>query len=56
MSNRNRRSQRPKPPRSGNTPYVEAMQGKRSSNAAGPHTPKTAYRRKPKHVKQGYGD
>lgn len=54
MSNRNRRAQRSKAPKSGNTPYAEAMQGKRSSNAAGPHTPRTAYRRRPKHRGQGH--
>lgn len=46
---KNRRPQTSKPAKSGNTPYMEAMQGKRMSNAAGPHKPKTAYTRKPKH-------
>ncbi len=33
-----------------NKALARAMQGKRSSNAAGPHRPDTDYRRKPKHV------
>lgn len=52
MSKRNnRRAQNSKPPKSGNTPYIEAMMGKRGSNAAGPHKSQTDYRRKPKHFK-----
>lgn len=46
----NRRPQTSKPAKSGNTPYIEAMLGKRSSNAAGFHNPPS--RRKPKHVKR----
>lgn len=49
--NKNRRAQTSKPAKSGNTPYMEAMQGKRSSNAAGVHKSKKAYSRKPKHFK-----
>lgn len=48
---KNRRSQVSKPAKSGNTPMMEAMQGKRFSNAAGPHKAATDYRRKPKHFK-----
>lgn len=37
-----------------NKPYMRGMQEIRRSNASGPHTPKTAYKRKPKHKGQGY--
>lgn len=47
--NKNRRPQTRKPAKSGNTRYMEGMQELRRSSAAGPHTPKNAYRRKPKH-------
>lgn len=53
---KNRRPQTSKPAKSGNTPYIEAMLGKRSSSAAGPHRLDTDYRRKPKHTKRGWGD
>jgi hypothetical protein len=43
---KNRRAQTPKVR---NLPLSKAMQGKRSSNAAGPHKAATDYRRKPKH-------
>ena len=49
--NTNRRPQSTKPPKSGNTPYIEAMMGKRGSNAAGPHKSINDYQRKPKHFK-----
>lgn len=49
--NNNRRPQTSKAPKSGNTPYMEAMQAKRFSNAAGAHKSKTSYERKPKHFK-----
>lgn len=45
--NKNRREQKPK--NMGNRALNDAMQGKRSSNAAGPHRPKNAYVRKPKY-------
>lgn len=45
--NTNRRVQKPKG--NGNDPMMRAMQGKRSSNAAGFHPPKSDYRRKPKY-------
>jgi hypothetical protein len=51
MSKRTKRPQSPKPAKSGNVKYVEAMQGKRFSNAAGPHRLATSYTRKPKHFK-----
>lgn len=38
-----------------NKALARAMQGKRSSNAAGPHRTATDYRRKPKHFK-GWDD
>lgn len=38
-----------KPKGMGNEKMAKAMAGKRSSNAAGPHRLKTAYRRKPKY-------
>jgi len=37
-----------------NKAYVRTMQGKRFSSAAGPHTPDTNYRRKPKHPGKGW--
>ncbi len=52
--NTNRRPQTRKPAKSGNTPYMEAMQGKRFGNAAGPHKRATDYRRKPKHKGRGW--
>lgn len=51
---KNRRPQNSKPAKSGNTKYVEAMQGKRFSSAAGYHKKATDYRRKPKHVGRGW--
>lgn len=51
-----RRAQTSKPAKSGNTPYMEAMMGKRFSNAAGIHRSATDYRRKPKHVKKGWDE
>lgn len=49
--NKNRRSQTPKPAKSGNERYVEGMQNLRRSNAAGAHRTAKDYRRKPKHFK-----
>ena len=54
--NTNRRPQTRKPAKSGNTPYMEAMQGKKFSNAAGAHRSATDYRRKPKHAKRGWDE
>ena len=50
---RNRRSQATKGGE--NRAMSNAMQGKRFSNAAGPHRAETDYRRKPKHFK-GWDD
>lgn len=52
--NKNRRGQVSKPAKSGNSRYVEGMQELRRSSAAGPHTPATSYRRKPKHPGKGW--
>ena len=49
--NKNRRAQVSKPAKSGNSRYVEGMQGLRMSNAAGSHKSAKDYRRKPKHFK-----
>lgn len=49
------KSKRPQAPKTGNRQMVNAMQGKRFSNAAGPHRTATDYRRKPKHFK-GWND
>lgn len=54
--NTNRRPQTSKPAKSGNSKYVEAMQGKRFGNAAGPHRLDTDYRRRPKHKGKGWED
>jgi hypothetical protein len=51
---KNRRSQVSKPAKSGNSKYVEGMQGIRFSNAAGPHKGVTDYRRRPKHMGKGW--
>ena len=51
---KNRRPQNSKPAKSGNSKYVEAMQGKRFSSAAGPHKKATDYARRPKHRNQGW--
>ncbi len=50
VSNRKHRQRRPQTPKVGNLKLATAMMEKRSSNAAGPHTPNTNYRRRPKHV------
>lgn len=50
----NRRPQTSKPAKSGNTPYMEAMQGKRFGSAATKHRMATDYRRTPKHRGQGW--
>lgn len=47
--NSNRRPQTSKAPKSGNSKYVEGIQGIRFSNAAGPHKSEKDYQRKPKH-------
>lgn len=47
MSKSRKREQTPKG--GANKALTRAMQGKRMSNAAGFHTPKTAYKRKGKH-------
>ena len=56
MASKTRRPQNSKPAKSGNTKYMEAMQGKRFSSAAGPHRSASDYRRKPKHVNRGWGE
>ena len=48
---KNKRKRPQKPKNMGNREAWDAMMGKRSSNAAGTHKPKTAYTRKPKHFK-----
>ncbi len=53
MSKSNRRPQAPK---GGNRQMVNAMMGKRSSNAAGPHKSDKSYRRKPKHQGKGWSE
>ncbi len=52
----NRRPQTSKPAKSGNTPYMEGMQEIRRSNAAGPHRSAADFRRRPKHMKKGWGE
>lgn len=55
--NTNRRSQTAKALTGGrNERYMEGMQELRRSNAAGPHRSNADYRRKPKHVKNGWDD
>lgn len=49
MSKSNRGNKRPQTSKGRNENLMRAMQDKRKSNAAGPHRPKTDYRRKPKH-------
>lgn len=46
---KNKRPQTPKPAKSGNTKYMEAMQELRRSNAAGTHRTAKDYRRKGKY-------
>lgn len=52
--NKNRRTQVSKPAKSGNTPYMEAMQELRRSNATSRHKSAKDYRRKPKHSGRGW--
>ena len=52
MSKSNRRPQASKG--GANRALSNAMIGKRSSNAAGPHKSATDYRRKPKHTGKGW--
>lgn len=40
---------KPQKPKVRNEAYMRGMQELRKSNASGPHRPKTAYKRKPKH-------
>lgn len=53
MKNKNKRNRRPQASKRtvnvGNPEMMQAMQGKRSSNAAGAHRPATAYRRRGKY-------
>jgi hypothetical protein len=49
MATKRKRPQKPKG--MGNRAMTDAMLGKRFSNAAGAHTPKTAYKRKSKYGK-----
>lgn len=51
---KNRRNQSTKPPKSGNTPYMEAMQELRRSSATARHRSAADYRRKPKHAGKGW--
>lgn len=46
-----KRNKRVQAPKGRNEALMRAMQDKRQSSAAGPHRPKTAYNRKPKHFK-----
>ena len=43
------KNKRPQKPKVRNESYMRVMQELRKSNASGPHRPKTAYKRKPKH-------
>ncbi len=53
----NTKTKRPQATKGGaNRALANAMQGKRSSNAAGPHRSATDYRRKPKHVNTRWDD
>lgn len=52
MSKSRKREQAPKGGE--NKALTRAMQGKRMSNAAGPHRTATDYRRKPKHPGKGW--
>ena len=52
--NKNKRAQVSKPAKSGNQPYMEAMQELRRSNATARHKSPKDYRRKPKHQGKGW--
>jgi hypothetical protein len=52
--NSRNKNRRPQASKVGNREMNQAMLGKRSSNAAGFHTPDTAYRRNPKHKGKGW--
>lgn len=54
MPKNTRKPQNPKG--MGNRHLMNAMQGKRSSNAAGFHVPATSYKRKPKHPGKGWSE